>query len=169
MTMALYRNALIPFFVGAVWLLSSGPALSLEQPKYKVIHLQDDIEFRQYEPYLITETFVANESGQQDPHKNWKKAGKVGFKRLFRYITGNNISQSDIDMTTPVNVEASSEDIACAECSKRQWLHRFLCAAQALYHGNGAHPLRLPSKNRAGRGRDGRGDSLLWALDGEEF
>lgn len=88
-----------------------GPqAVSLEQPKYKVIHAQEGIEFRQYEPHLITETVIVNES-------DYKKAGKEGFKRLFRYITGNNISQLSIDMTAPVKLEAGGDELTITTAS----------------------------------------------------
>jgi hypothetical protein len=33
-------------------------AISLEQPEYTVIYKDGDVEYRQYEPYLVSETII---------------------------------------------------------------------------------------------------------------
>ena len=79
--------------------------VSLEQPSYRVVHESGGIEYRQYEPYLVSETLIE----QTD---NYKAAGNEGFRRLFRYISGGNEGQAKIAMTVPVAQTASSEKIA---------------------------------------------------------
>lgn len=92
------------FFVVTLLLIGSD-VMSLEQPKYKVINEQGGIEFRQYESYLVTETIIENEN-------DYKGAAKEGFRRLFSYISGNNATQSDVNMTAPVKQVKSSQKIS---------------------------------------------------------
>jgi len=82
-----------------------GPAMSLEQPDYTVVYKDGDVEYRQYESYLVSETVIENVG-------SYEAAGSEGFRRLFRYISGGNQSQSKIDMTVPVQQSPSSEKIA---------------------------------------------------------
>ncbi len=86
-------------------LLMSSKALAIESPVYTVIYKDEVAEYRQYESYIVAETFVDNSS-------SYRAASNEGFMRLFRYITGNNNSQSNIEMTAPVQQTAFSEEIA---------------------------------------------------------
>jgi len=79
----------------AIGLLAGGTAMSYEQPDYEVVFTDGDVEYRQYEPYLIAETAIQNVDDYRD-------AGAEGFKRLFAYISGANKSQQEISMTVPV-------------------------------------------------------------------
>jgi hypothetical protein len=79
--------------------------MSLEQPDYTVIYKDGDVEYRQYDSYLVAETVVENV-------EDYGSAGNEGFRRLFRYITGSNQGQSEIAMTAPVQQTPSSEKIA---------------------------------------------------------
>lgn len=83
--------------------------MSLEQPDYTVVYKDGDIEYRQYEPYLVSETVIQNTGDYND-------AGNEGFRRLFRYITGSNQAQAKIAMTAPVaqtpQAEKTGEKIA---------------------------------------------------------
>ncbi|MDH3978028.1 MAG: heme-binding protein [Gammaproteobacteria bacterium] len=76
--------------------------MSLETPEYTVLYSDGQIEYRQYDAYLISETIIKPEDG-------YKSAGNEGFRRLFRYITGNNKAQSDIAMTAPVEYQPANE------------------------------------------------------------
>jgi len=80
-------------------------AMALEQPDYSVVYKDADIEYRQYEPYLVAETVIENASQYSD-------AGNEGFRRLFRYITGSNRTQAKIAMTAPVQQAPTGEKIA---------------------------------------------------------
>ena len=86
-------------------LLISTKTFAIESPKYTVIYKDEIVEYRQYESHLIAETLVDNSS-------SYRSASNEGFMRLFRYITGNNSSQSNIEMTAPVQQTAVSEEIA---------------------------------------------------------
>jgi len=86
-------------------LFTGESAMSLEQPNYDVVYTDGDIEYRQYEPYLVSETVIENAG-------DYKDAGNEGFRRLFRYITGSNRSQTKIAMTAPVAQTPASEKIA---------------------------------------------------------
>jgi hypothetical protein len=81
-------------------------AMSYEEPQYTVVSAAGDFEYRQYEPYRVSETII---EGATDPDA----ASSEGFRRLFKYITGANSSQSNISMTVPVSQgESQSEKIS---------------------------------------------------------
>jgi hypothetical protein len=88
----------------AGFLFAGESAMSYEQPDYTVLYENDDVEYRQYEPYLVSETVIENSDDSKD-------AGNEGFRRLFKYITGANQGQAKISMTAPVS-QAPSEKIS---------------------------------------------------------
>jgi len=89
----------------AALLITGENAMGLEQPEYTVLYKDGAIEYRQYEPYLVSETVIQDADDYSD-------AGNEGFRRLFRYITGSNEGQAKIAMTAPVAQAPSSEKIA---------------------------------------------------------
>jgi hypothetical protein len=89
----------------AALLITGENAMSLEQPDYTVLYKDGDIEYRQYEPYLVSETVIQSTDDYND-------AGNEGFRRLFKYITGSNERQAKIAMTAPVAQTPRSEKIA---------------------------------------------------------
>jgi hypothetical protein len=100
------RQDLVGRLIILVGLLLTGEsATSLEKPNYTVLYRDGDIEFRQYDPYLVAETIVASSQGYRD-------AGNEGFRRLFQYISGANSGQAKIAMTAPVARIPSGEKIA---------------------------------------------------------
>ena len=66
---------------------------NLGQPEYTVTRQTDDIEYRQYEPFVIATTQL-DESG--DPGL------KTGFRTLAGYIFGGNSPGEKLAMTAPV-------------------------------------------------------------------
>lgn len=87
---------------GRVWLATiyacvlvviGAVAVAIEIPDYQVIESDQAFEVREYPTYLIAETEV---------QAGFINAGNVAFGRLFRYISGANVSQQRISMTAPV-------------------------------------------------------------------
>jgi hypothetical protein len=60
-----------------------------EEPHYKVLHQEKDVEIRAYEPYVTVATPDGSLSGS-------------GFNRLFSFISGQNQSNQKMAMTIPV-------------------------------------------------------------------
>ncbi len=79
-------------------------AMSYEEPEFKAVKTKGDFEYRQYDPYLVSETII---EGAKDANS----ASSEGFRRLFAYISGANGSKSKISMTVPVS-QGASEKIA---------------------------------------------------------
>ncbi len=77
-------------------------AIAAEEPSYKIVSTDGDFEIRAYAPYCVVETFVAG--------TDFNDASNAGFKKLFKYISGDNRSRKDIPMTAPVT-SAKSEKI----------------------------------------------------------
>ena len=77
--------------------------MTVESPKYQVLKSDEDFEVRRYEPVIIAETVVSG---------GFSEAGSVGFRRLVKYISGDNTSSAKIAMTAPVGQAVSSEKIS---------------------------------------------------------
>lgn len=83
----------------------AGAASAYESPEYAVIETLEGFEVREYAPYVVVETPVAleGESGSRN----------TAFRRLFGYISGNNLARREMAMTTPVvQAEQQGETIA---------------------------------------------------------
>ncbi len=75
--------------------------MAIDEPAYKVIKSDGAIEIREYQPYIVAETFIGA-SVMDD-------ASNAGFKKLFKYISGNNSSNTGISMTAPVTTTRSEK------------------------------------------------------------
>ena len=107
------KKFLFAFCTCAVFLY--GTAVALEKPYYDVLYEDGRIEYRLYEPYIVAETKVKME-------RSYNSASNEGFRRLLDYITGDNISNSEIEMTAPVQVtiDNNGEKIAMTAPVKTQ-------------------------------------------------
>lgn len=99
---------------------------SVEEASYRVLSSEGDYELREYAPLVVAETLVDAEFG---------KAGNIAFKRLFGYISGDNIAEQKIAMTAPVIADANEgEKIAMTapvigEPDGSRWRYRFVLPA----------------------------------------
>jgi hypothetical protein len=95
------------FLIIFLVLLSLSPlledAMAIEKVKYRVLEKEGNFELRQYEPHIVAETIVESD---------FDTAGNEGFRRLFKYISGENQKKLTIPMTTPVRKETRSEKIS---------------------------------------------------------
>lgn len=80
---------LTAFFFCLVW----SPVMAIDEPPYSVVHADDTLEVRHYEPYLVAETLVEAPADE---------AGNQGFRILAGYIFGGNKGAQRIEMTAPV-------------------------------------------------------------------
>ncbi|MCU0803925.1 MAG: heme-binding protein [Burkholderiales bacterium] len=80
-----------------------GSAMAIEEAPFKTLVADGPFEIREYAPYLVAETYVEGGFGE---------VGNEGFRRLFRYISGDNAKAASIAMTAPVEQSAASEKIA---------------------------------------------------------
>ena len=104
-------------------LLTAGcSSVDVKEAKYKVIEKDGKFELRNYAPQILAETLTDG---------TLEDAGNKAFKRLFKYISGNNLSQSKIAMTAPVSQEAVSEKIKMTapvgqQRQNNKWLVSFM-------------------------------------------
>lgn len=86
-------------------MLASTSAMAIEEPQYQVIEKDGAFELRNYAPYLVAETQV---------DADFEGAGNIAFRRLFRYISGDNSAEQKIAMTAAVTQSraAKGEKIA---------------------------------------------------------
>jgi hypothetical protein len=82
--------------------LGASHALAIEEAAYDLVLADGNVEIRDYQPSLVAETVVDD---------NFEDAGSSAFRKLFRYIDGDNVSREEIAMTAPVS-QARSEKIA---------------------------------------------------------
>jgi hypothetical protein len=79
--------------LGAVILLCLGAlpvadrAQAIEEPKYTVVTQEGQCEIREYSPYLVAETIVEGE---------FSEVGNEGFRRLFKFISGETVQGSPL-------------------------------------------------------------------------
>lgn len=89
--------------LAVVFTLLAGPAMAIEQPKYRVEATDGRFEVRAYEPYVVAEVDVAGDQGE---------SVQAGFRKLAGYIFGANEGRSKIAMTAPVAQTPKGEKIA---------------------------------------------------------
>lgn len=80
-------------FFGLALLAGTTLAMAIEEPAYEVISKFDDVEIRQYAPYVVAELLVDAPAD---------KAGSQAFPILAGYIFGNNKGGTKLSMTAPV-------------------------------------------------------------------
>ena len=96
------KNSLRITVVTALIIVVAIDAMAIEEAKYEVIQRDNKFEIRDYETHILAETVVKG---------NLEDAGSEGFKRLFRYISGDNRSGDKVAMTAPVSQQPTGEMI----------------------------------------------------------
>jgi len=78
----------ISFFIYLVFLLAYSNAMAYEETGYEVVKKTEIYEIRKYSDRLAVQAMQSNQNSS--------------FRKLFKYISGANLSSEKIDMTTPV-------------------------------------------------------------------
>jgi hypothetical protein len=86
-----------------VLILVSTNVMAIEEAKYTVVKQDGKFELRDYAPHIVAETLVDGDI---------EEAGKTAFRRLFRYISGENQASEKVAMTAPVSQSSAGEKIA---------------------------------------------------------
>ena len=96
----LRKNSRISAGLGGLLLVLSqtAAAFGIEKPEYTVVHKEDGIEYRQYEPYLVSESIVTAENG------DYVSAGQDGVDRLLAFIRGDNRRGDDADRSEKISM-----------------------------------------------------------------
>ena len=93
------------FFYIFVSFLFSCQVMAIEEPSFKILVDEGELEIRSYDEYLVAETAVEG---------SFDTASRKGFRRVAGYIFGENknaTGQSEkIQMTAPVTVKPDDED-----------------------------------------------------------
>ena len=90
------------FRVAVFLAVLTAPALSnaIEEPAYEVIRSINDVEVRQYAPYVVAEVRIDADADE---------AGNLAFPILAGYIFGKNKGETKFDMTAPVTQVAAPQ------------------------------------------------------------
>ena len=92
------------FFYIFVSFFFSCQVMAIEEPDFKILVDEGELEIRSYDEYLVAETAVEG---------SFDTASRKGFRRVAGYIFGenkNSIGQSEkIQMTAPVTVKPDNE------------------------------------------------------------
>ena len=140
--------------------------MAVEEAKYTLVEKEGDFEIRDYAPQVVAETRV--EGSLED-------ASSRAFRRLFRYITGNNKPEAKIAMTAPVSQEPAGQEIAMtapvtqSPAGENNWIVRFIMPSALSLEalpapGNDAVQLRqLPARRVVAVRFSGRTDDALIA------
>jgi SOUL heme-binding protein len=86
----------------AIIIIVAMDAMATEEAKYEVLKKDNKFEIRDYAPHILAETVVKGDV---------EDAGNKAFKRLFRYISGDNRSRKKVAMTAPVSQQPMGEKI----------------------------------------------------------
>lgn len=109
----------------AVIIIGAADAMAVEEAQYNVVKKDGRFEIRDYAPHILAETVVEGDIEQ---------AGSKAFRKLFRYISGDNSSRQKVAMTAPVSQEPGGEKIEMTapvgqQGAQGQWTVSFMMPA----------------------------------------
>jgi len=96
------KHAIRIILATTVIIFGAMDAMAIEEVAYKVLKKDNRFEIRDYAPHILAETVVEGDL---------EEAGNKAFRRLFRYISGENRSRGKVAMTAPVSQEPIREKI----------------------------------------------------------
>jgi hypothetical protein len=108
---------LIIWVLIALYLCLASAACSLfgiqdvDSPDYRLVLSDGDKEIRKYEEYIEACTIAGGD---------YEESGDKAFRRLFDYISGENVPGEEIEMTAPVTQEKQGEKIEMTVPVKQQ-------------------------------------------------
>jgi effector-binding domain-containing protein len=116
------KHFLLITTVTALLMTGAINAMAIEEAAYTVIKKDTHFEIRDYAPHIIAETVVQG---------NLKDAGDTAFKKLFRYISGDNRSRDKVSMTAPVSQKPGGKKIemtapVAQQRDKESWVVSFM-------------------------------------------
>ncbi|MFO7766810.1 MAG: heme-binding protein, partial [Pelovirga sp.] len=98
--------------------------MAIEEASYEVVKTEGSFEVRDYAPSILAETYVKGD---------FDEAGSTAFRRLFRYISGENRAQAKIAMTAPVSQQTGEKIAMTAPVGQQksggQWVVSFMMPA----------------------------------------
>ncbi len=99
---------------------------AVEEARYDVVEQDGDFEVRRYAPHIVAATLVEG---------SFSEVGNEGFRRLVRYIRGENIARQMLPGATAVTGQSASEKIAMTapvnqQAAKGAWRITFLMPSQ---------------------------------------
>jgi hypothetical protein len=100
--MVIMKHSIRIILTAAVIIFGAMDAMAIEEAAYTVLKKDNRFEIRDYSPHILAETVM--EGDLED-------AGNKAFKRLFRYISGDNRSHDKVAMTAPVSQEPIGKKI----------------------------------------------------------
>ena len=110
----------------AVWVaLMSGNLMAIEEAQYSVSLQQNAFEIREYETAIVAEVIVSGD---------FEDASNKAFRKLYKYISGDNKGRDKIAMTTPVSQVSTPEKIKMTspvsqQASAQGWVVSFMMPA----------------------------------------
>lgn len=90
----------ITLFMAAIFPVIS--SADEEQPNYSVLESEGSKQIRSYDSYFVAQTSFNEDEGESTTD---------AFRRLFRYITGENKKAEKVEMTAPVTINDSESSV----------------------------------------------------------
>lgn len=87
-----------------ILLIAGGSVLGIRttaEPDYELVRRDGPFEIRKYRGYVLAEAVISDAS--------YRDAGNRAFRKLFNYISGENIKREKIAMTAPVIAEGVNQ------------------------------------------------------------